>query len=115
MDEPRLHLAIEVRNRTKSRKLDYGENVAHWPALKDELGNGYTVIPLGLFLYDKDVSLGGESLSGSASIYPGKAHRTVLVFEKPVEAAKELRLTMPGAGVELDEAARLKIKPPIPN
>jgi len=103
--EPCTMVEIEVVNTDTTRRLPYlpmmhglGEGLA----LADEHGNSYSVRHFGI----------GAFIRGEARpdpIYPGRAVSDVAVFERPVDAATTLYLTLPGDRLGLDEEIRFAI------
>jgi regulator of protease activity HflC (stomatin/prohibitin superfamily) len=101
--EPYLWVKITIENKSKTKKCDY----MGWSAdiitidkrasVHDELGNTYRRISFGIT--DKVVG----QLPRGDSIYPGKSLADVLVFEVPVDGAKELRLTLPAQQIRENE------------
>jgi hypothetical protein len=64
-----------------------------WPLLKDEHGNTYRINHFAPFS-----EVIGQAKSGTA-IEPGGTLTDVLVFDRPVATAHELRLILPGEAV----------------
>ncbi|MCA9042352.1 MAG: DUF4190 domain-containing protein, partial [Planctomycetaceae bacterium] len=91
-----LQFTVEVMNKQEAKKMNFsgwkgeafsGRNAA---TLEDEHGNTYKRINFGF----------GTKIKGQVendSIYPQKSVTDVLVFEVPVDAAKELRLKLPAS------------------
>lgn len=90
--EKHLHVLVRVTNSSPNRKLDIdqlqGDVVLYGATLKDDIGNRYRSISFGL---------GTEVVGGTSAmaLQPGASEDFVLVFERPVEAAKELILEIP--------------------
>lgn len=89
-----LSISVELRNATKTRKIEYTsfrgadllcERVA---SLRDGFGNSYRQITFGIGKYPA----GGVR---SESIYPSKAVTDVLVFERPLAAVEHIDLALP--------------------
>lgn len=115
---PRCCIAIEIKNRTESRKMEFSPDVSTRIFVVDELGNDYSAFNLAgsaklaaSVSSAKSISIEGEPLEWGA-LYPGKSVRTVICAEPPVDAATELRITIGGAGVGLKSDAHLRIKAP---
>lgn len=106
-----LVVEIEIRNHSHSQKanysswagtsVDFGERAAR---MNDDVGNGYKRIDYGI---SKPV---GRSEDGS--IYPGKSATDVLVFEVPVDAAKSMRLLLPGKTIGAEKDFQLAFPKP---
>jgi len=88
--EDYLLLLVELTNNSPTRKIQYtswslrGEQ----PRLTDDLKNPYTM----------QVAPGGGTFDGQQrvkSIYPEKTAEDLLVFERPVDRARSLRLQLP--------------------
>ena len=95
-DEKYLVVALEYRNRSKDMKLDFatarphiGDMMDTKAVLVDDVGNRYKLIDVG---FSKLVGVPADR----ASIYPEQSIADIVVFEPPVAAAKEFRLTLPG-------------------
>jgi hypothetical protein len=112
-----LVITLRVTDHDPDRKVDY----AGWASrpgrprdeslratLTDEFGNRYKPVHFGA----------GSSVRGQRfeeSVYPGGMVDDVLVFEKPVKSAGELRLHLPGEAVGVKGAFRLVRRgPPSP-
>lgn len=102
-----LLVRISVTNRNAEKMLDY----ASWPAsaspgrgaiLEDDKSNVYRQKP------EKPSEQLVDQVT-SKSVYPNSAAEDLLAFQKPVAAAGELRLTLPGATVGQPGAFRFKI------
>lgn len=107
--EEQLTIALAVQNQSNTKKLnfrgwagDVTDILDRAGTLADEHGNTYRRIGFGYTARP----VGQASLD---SIYPGKAVNDLLVFELPIEAARELRLTLPGAAVGGEGELKLKI------
>jgi hypothetical protein len=104
-----LLVTVRVTNHSEDRKVDYaGWGSRHGRArdsllrasLTDELGNSYRAVHFGA----------GSSVRGQRfeeSIYPGADLEDVLIFERPVARARELRLELPGEAVGVTGGFRL--------
>ena len=105
-DDKYLRVIIVVQNKSRNKKMDYtgwGSNQFMAMAfLEDDIGNHYKMVDFGV------MGLVGELRS--ASIYPEKSVTDVLVFEKPVSAAKSFTLKLKGENV--GESSDLVIKFP---
>jgi hypothetical protein len=91
-----FQVTLRIENTHQTRKLDYhgwsteGPWLSDSGTLADEHGNHYKRITFGF----------GNKVAGqvySESIYPGESITDVLVFERPVDAAKRLTLTLPAS------------------
>jgi hypothetical protein len=97
--EELLSIRILIRNTDPNRRLVYAGWGAHnldggvWPLLRDEHGNIYRINHFAPF-----AEVVGQAKSGTA-IEPGGALTDVLVFDRPVATARELRLALPGQAV----------------
>jgi hypothetical protein len=91
-DGPRLLLWLNIENHGATRKIDYrGWSVkSAGVSLSDELGNEYRMINYGVQVRGPDWSQVVD-----ASIYPEKGQEDLLIFERPLKAAKLLTLTLP--------------------
>jgi hypothetical protein len=90
-----LLLLVEIANNSPTRKIQYtgwslrGEQ----PRLTDDLKNAYTM----------QVAPGGGFFEGQQrikSLYPEKTAEDLLVFERPVDKARSLRLQLPAGAFE---------------
>ncbi len=99
-----LLLTIEVANLSATRKIQYKS----WSLrdnqvrLTDDLKNPYTL----------QAAPGGASFEGqqrTKSLYPEKAVEDILVFERPVERARTLRLQLPAGAFEESGVGYLEI------
>jgi len=106
-----LTVYLGIRNTNDTTKLNYrGWSTktfdlerAMAARASDEFGNAYKRIDFGLL-----VEVEGQLQRGE-SIYPGKTLVDVLVFERPIDKAKELRFLLPGEAVDRKEPIRLKV------
>lgn len=88
---------VRVRNRSESKRLEF----TGWPAnqflvncgMLDEHGNAYKVITFGIGSTISDVSKPG-------TLEPGEVKTTAIAFEKPIDAAKEVRVQLNGDGLD---------------
>ncbi len=85
-----LILTIELSNSTKNRKIDHTGWAVRTAAgmgvkLTDEVPNHYAL------------KAGAIGQGGSEPIYPGQSVEDKLIFERPIDAAKVLRLQLPAA------------------
>jgi hypothetical protein len=107
-DEPGLAITISFTNLSDAKKISYSSYTQDYAAslhglkmnLEDEHGNRYRQI-------------GTSNVKGAVkyteSIYPQKSISDMLVFEAPVDAAKEFRLVMSGKSVSENGDFKLKI------
>jgi hypothetical protein len=93
-----LSISLELTNVSPTKKLDYktwsGKDISFsrdFATLRDNFDNIYKRIDFGF----STSPLG--AVKGSESIYPNKSVIDVIVFEKPIEAVKYLRLELPAA------------------
>lgn len=89
--EKHLGIQVFIENRSESRKVDYRgwASGSHAARLSDDAGNSYKRIT---------ASFGSQIIGQvvkTESIYPSKIQEDLLVFEKPVEKVKALRLELP--------------------
>ena len=102
-----LHISVLTVNRSDRRKIDpFQFNGWHgqrdMAQVEDEIGNQYKLTSPTL-----------ESRRFPAeTLYPGKSTTTLLIFEPPVAAAEELRISIPGGAFGSDEPIRLRIMVP---
>lgn len=95
--EKLLVIHVEMKNQTETKKLDYRSWAEEHSILSDgagrltdNFGNTYKRINFGF-----SSRIEGR-VSGSESIYPGKAIGDVLTFEVPIDKVEYLRLELPG-------------------
>ena len=104
-DEGRLLIAVEVRNLSATRKVDYvGWTRDGMAQVKDSTDNFSNVY--------RPKSVGRVSLAGQSPpmlIDPNKLGREVLAFEPPIEKAEFLRLELSAVAFGKDDVVRLKI------
>lgn len=72
----------------------------------DEFGNKHRLVQ-----FEPGLSVIGQQ-ERVFNIDPGESVEDTLVFEKPIKAAKELRLTLPGKSVDQPQDFRLSVKIP---
>ena len=109
--EKLLSVMIAIKNHHKTKKMDYrGWSTKSFDAEKtivarasDEFGNTYKRITFGAAT---DVV---SQLKEGDSLYPGKSLVDLLVFERPIDNAKELRLLLPGEAIGAKEPVHLKV------
>ncbi len=93
-----LIIRLSIENTSPNKKVDLtrwnGQSAILGPfaSLDDDAGNQYKRIT---FSFGTKV----DDLEERTSIYPGKSEPATLVFELPVDAAKELRLSLPAKAV----------------
>ena len=95
-EQPQLVIGLRLRNASDARKVNYSSyNSAFLSglSLKDNLGNGYSRVTFG---FGTDV----VGQAQSQALYPGKFVDDVLVFERPIDKAEFLLLTLSGDNVE---------------
>ncbi len=98
-----LIVELEINNTDKGKKVDYsGWAKGGNATMKDASGNNYKRITFGT------ATVVGQ-IAGATSLYPSKPVSDVLVFERPIESAKELRLRLPLSAVDKTGVIRLKI------
>ena len=101
--EDLMWIKVEVTNRNENKKIDiepwYSKSglTIGGAVLRDNFGNDYRRVTFGIF----DRPAGA---SKDTAIYPGKTFMDVLVFERPVDTAQYVLLTLPaknfnGSGV----------------
>jgi hypothetical protein len=95
-----LLVVLHVTNNTQTRKVDYQPWQMHGNgvSMRDELGNRYTLFDLGLksqLIFEDPESHERLLQSEWAAIHPQRVLTDAVVFEKPIEAAKKLTLTLP--------------------
>jgi hypothetical protein len=109
-----FRVVLRVENTDKVRKVEY----TSWTAtasLGDEHDNDYARIRWpaeDAILGDDALKRKDRALLGRASIYPGKAVEDILLFQRPVTAAKKLVLTLPYR--KRGEAGLLKVRVRVP-
>lgn len=85
-----LQIQLTVSNHSAERKIDFhGWSSLFSPRLSDDVKNPYKVIKFG-----SDSKI--DQQESSVSVYPKKQVTDLLLFEPPVEGAKELTLELPG-------------------
>jgi hypothetical protein len=87
--ERELILEIDIKNVTAAKKIEFtswAKGGTTTVTVEDEIGNVYKPVDYGFYPV-------GHTESGS--IYPGKSIKDVLIFEQPVDAARELRVSIP--------------------
>ncbi len=107
--EELLTVRVQITNTSTTKKLDYRGWMASLSSmsgitakLTDENDNRYKVI-------DFSSSVRVKGASTNDSIYPGKSLDDAIVFEVPVENAKQLFLTLAGKGCQQDGEFRFEI------
>jgi len=91
----KISIRIKIKNLSKDKKLSYtgwagaGLRARHYAKLGDEHANSCARVTSGI-----TSRVEGQVVKRTA-IAPGKALDDLLVFERPVEAARELRLELP--------------------
>lgn len=108
LGEPELVAWVEIENRTPAFKLDYrgwdSVSSSAAVALRDEHGNRYAVRNHG----GPSSWLKGRDRRGA--IHPGdKPVTDVICFERPIAAAKNLKLTLPALTQETKSAYQFEI------
>lgn len=109
-NEDLLAITIEVSNLSVGKKIDFvtwrGERMSFdraFASLTDDNENTYRRINFGV----TTKIVGGVD---NESIYPGKALTDVLVFEKPVDAARWLHLELPAKNFKGEGVLRFEIQ-----
>lgn len=103
--EERLTIWLSIKNRSRTRKIDYKSWRRVGAELEDEHGNRYAII-----IAHWEVSIDGAS--GPAALHPHQTLTDAMVFELPIRNAKELRLTLPGTPLGLEGNFHCRIKNP---
>jgi hypothetical protein len=93
-EKTRMVVRLRIMNKSATRKIDYRSFQTdrifsdNDPRLEDEHGNNYSKInsPFSSKIADS---------SGSCAIMPGKAIQDAIVFEEPVDVAKDFTLRLP--------------------
>lgn len=112
-DKELLQIQIWVENLSESSKLEYkgwgGEGLTSGKRarLKDDLGNEYKTVSIGIL----HKPVGQKS---NESLYPGSSIQDVLVFEAPVEKAQVLHLTLPRGAYTQDTNGPIALQLAIP-
>jgi hypothetical protein len=112
-----LSVYLGIQNHSETKKHDYrGWSTKNFDLesksrarASDELGNGYKRIRFDIFSKVEDQLAEGES------VYPEKVVLDVLIFELPIDKAKELRLTLPGEAIGSRGPILLKVSLSPPN
>jgi hypothetical protein len=108
-EQPHLTIGLRLRNVSDTRKVNYSSyNSAFLSnlALKDNFGNSFQRV---MFGFGTDV----VGQAQSQAIYPGKWVDDVLVFEKPIDKAEFLLLTLSGENVESKDESVIFVLPRI--
>ncbi len=94
-----LEINLQLSNAQKGKKREYQSwaGRASGVNLVDDLGNVYRLLG------------GAESGASADSIYHEEPVRDTLFFERPVQGAKYLRLTLPGSAFGEKRSARIEI------
>ena len=112
-EDVHLKIIVAITNTTEDKKLNYltWHQEPHWgwwgdppryhATLEDDIGNTYKRILTSGVLVD--------GRNNDESIYPGQTLTDLLVFERPVAAAKLLTLELPGANFGGEGLFQLKI------
>jgi hypothetical protein len=107
--EELLTIRVEITNTSTGKKLDYLGWMASFASasgitakLTDENENDYR-----MSYFPASTSVKGAKTS--ESIYPGKTHEDAIVFERPVDSAQRLMLTLSGKGLGQDGEFRFEI------
>jgi hypothetical protein len=100
-DETCLEVFVTILNNSQVRKYVSWSETPRTVTLKDEHGNSYRMSTFGdgaKVFWEKEPGSGKGYFTqiGADSIHPGKSLTDVLVFEKPIAAAKTLTLALPG-------------------
>lgn len=105
-----LMIKLELLNVNATKKVDYhpwsGKHTALDPGyatLKDNFGNSYKLISLGVGSYPIGAVVGVEA------IYPNKSVTDVLVFEAPLDTATHLYLELPAVNYGSEGIVRFRI------
>jgi hypothetical protein len=113
--EQALNVLLDIANYTEARKIDYdgwafrSRNVS----LADDVGNAYSMVHFGGGTFALWIPAPGQGFSrqiDSSAIHPGTTLTDILVFERPIKAAKTLTLTLPRANFGGRGTIRLKIE-----
>jgi hypothetical protein len=106
-EDRRLMVALEISNASDTKKVDYlgwsvRDSATGSATLTDDLGNTYRRFSA--------PSFGGGPVGQltATSIYPGKSVTDLLVFEPPVEGAREFTLELDAGNV--GEAGKFRLK-----
>jgi hypothetical protein len=104
-----LLIRLNIRNESDNKKIDYHGWTDSFASLldidatlMDDAGNEYRPVTFGGTTVVKDAQSKG-------SIYPGKVLSDALVFERPIDGAKHLRLTLAGKAFDEDGDIRFEI------
>lgn len=107
--EDLLLIRITIANTSKTKKIDYEGWMSPFASIKDieatltdDAGNNYRMADFGATVQVKDASMDN-------SIYPGKSTKDVVVFERPIDGAKYLDLTLSAEGCREDGKFRFRI------
>jgi hypothetical protein len=108
--EPYLKIVLEVRNQSRTRKLDFlswrneGFSISRTfkASIRDSHDNTYNQRATG---YGRLA----ENQDGSGSLYPGKSLIDVVVFEPPIANIEYLRLELPAENFGGDGMIRFEI------
>ena len=97
-----IEILLTINDTSSTKIITYstwrGDVLGQNPgSLMDDAGNQYRQINFGI-----GVKIQGQS-EDNPSIYPGKTLQDVLVFERPVSAAKTLKLSLPGDNVNWNQ------------
>ncbi|MBW3541673.1 MAG: hypothetical protein KY476_15500 [Planctomycetes bacterium] len=106
-DEDLLQVTVRLDNVGETRKIEYRSWAGRLDffgraRVSDEFGNEYDRESFGL-----TASVPGQIIA--ESIYPGRSVTDVLIFERPVEKARMLRLELPASAFGGTGTLRFKI------
>ncbi len=106
-----LVVKVYIYNASKKSLVHYktwreGALIGRPAFIKDSLGNVYKLRP-----FDFGIKIKGQS-KNAVDIYPNHEPQDVLVFERPVGAAKTLTLSLSGHNVGAKQMKTFKFKKP---
>jgi len=93
-----LAVKIEIKNLTTTKKLEYRS----WAGADFSIGRDYATLEDTFDNVYKRITFGMDKPVGrlsAVSVYPGKSVTDILVFEKPLNTVKALRLELPAKNV----------------
>lgn len=115
-DVPYLVVTFELKNESETRKRDrisveyflLGSN--KYLSIADDLGNSYSAIFEQTGTLSFDTPKIAEPFLDTGTLYPGESTTGVLIFERPVPAAKTMRLHFPAGALGEKEPFLMEFK-----
>ena len=107
--DPCLQVRLALKNLSKTKLIHvrgWGANeffLGGRPELTDNFDNSYRGVGFGIFDHPAGQIVGG------ADVRPGEQETDVLVFDRPVDGVKYLRLTLPAENFGQEGSLRFQI------